>query len=615
MIKGRKLVWLISLVVAVSLLSQPVSAGVDDFHFDKMEVDYYLNKDAEGRAQLKVKETLVAVFPEHNQNRGIVRSIPLNYQEHPLSFQLGKLRRNGQKANLYKDQTEKGFRTLMIRDQHDQSFLHGANTYEINYTMRDVIHQPKNAKIDEFYWDTNGTGWRQRFNQVIARVHLDQSIKDQLLAEKMACYTGRQGESNRDCQIETNQQRDVITVKTTKSLPAKHNLTLAIGFQAKTFTNYLVPTWKLVAAWGLVVASLAGLVLAILTRRNHKHAVRRQISSIYPAEYLPPKLGIFANYHLYHDLKIMPSKMLTIGLLDLAVRHKLKIVKLNGSSKTQPEFGVEIIDNQLTDDETKFLNVVFQKPLEIGKTYKIRTKDYKLPERLRSFLRRIVKEMKQSELVDQAASKRLSKQLTQKAIIAGVLALFGHILLYTLGDHKYGLPWLVTDDGVLSLLVIGQIVSGVLVTIILAKLGDCIVLTKDGVGLKTQLLGLKKYISMAETDRLAFNQSVQTAEMDAKHRVGLYERLLPYAVMFSLEKSWASVLKTVYEETNQSPTWSDGEAFAAERMADSLQRFSKTATVAAMAVDPSSSSYSSDSGSSGGGSSGGGGGGGGGGGC
>jgi uncharacterized membrane protein len=86
--------------------------------------------------------------------------------------------------------------------------------------------------------------------------------------------------------------------------------------------------------------------------------------------------------------------------------------------------------------------------------------------------------------------------------------------------------------------------------------------------------------------------------------VVLYERILPYAMLFNLEKTWNKVLEAVYQEAGVTPDWYIGTgSFSASDFSKSMSDFS------------SSSSSSSSSGSSGGGSSGGGGGGGGGGGC
>ncbi|WP_447587764.1 hypothetical protein [Microbacterium lacticum] len=55
-------------------------AGVDDFTFDSFDADYTLTRADDGTSRLRAVETIVAVFPETDQNRGIRRAIPDTYQ-------------------------------------------------------------------------------------------------------------------------------------------------------------------------------------------------------------------------------------------------------------------------------------------------------------------------------------------------------------------------------------------------------------------------------------------------------------------------------------------------------------------------------------------------------
>src|SRR4029079_11983501 len=91
----------------------------------------------------------------------------------------------------------------------------------------------------------------------------------------------------------------------------------------------------------------------------------------------------------------------------------------------------------------------------------------------------------------------------------------------------------------------------------------------------------------------------------------LNERLLPYAVLFGLEREWSRVLADLYEARGEEPTWYSGRSgFDAGSFGVAVSSFSTASSTSWSG----SSSSSSSSGSSGGGSSGGGGGGGGGGG-
>jgi uncharacterized membrane protein YgcG len=137
-------------------------------------------------------------------------------------------------------------------------------------------------------------------------------------------------------------------------------------------------------------------------------------------------------------------------------------------------------------------------------------------------------------------------------------------------------------------------------------------LSASGRELFDYLKGLKMYIKLAEVDRLKVLQSVEGAEKriinsdDGTEMVVLYERVLPYAVLFGQEKSWLHQLGLYYDQAKMQPEWYIGTgAFNATVFASSVSSFSSYA---------GSSSFSSSSGAGGGGFSGGGGGGGGGGG-
>jgi uncharacterized membrane protein YgcG len=135
--------------------------------------------------------------------------------------------------------------------------------------------------------------------------------------------------------------------------------------------------------------------------------------------------------------------------------------------------------------------------------------------------------------------------------------------------------------------------------------------SEKGLTLERYLYGLRDYIKLAEVDRLKMLQSPEGAEKvgetidgnNTTQLVKLYERVLPYALLFGLEKQWNEQLSKYYEVANTQPVWYNSTA-----------PFSAVAFSSAMSSFSTASSYSSSSGGSSGSSSGGGGGGGGGGG-
>lgn len=154
-------------------------------------------------------------------------------------------------------------------------------------------------------------------------------------------------------------------------------------------------------------------------------------------------------------------------------------------------------------------------------------------------------------------------------------------------------------------------------------------LTESGALASEHLRGLKLFIGLAEASRLAFLQSPQgaqrsgntdsgtasgakaSAKTSARQLLRIYERALPFAILFGLEKEWSKVLADVYDQASAEPSWYIGsEPFGAAAFSVGIGSFAAGAS----ATWASSSSSSSSGGSSGGGSAGGGGGGGGGGG-
>lgn len=76
-------------VVAVALgvlvgAPSAANADVEDFSFDSLTVDYTLTRAEDGTSRMRVVEEFVARFPETDQNRGIRRVIPDEYDGQPL---------------------------------------------------------------------------------------------------------------------------------------------------------------------------------------------------------------------------------------------------------------------------------------------------------------------------------------------------------------------------------------------------------------------------------------------------------------------------------------------------------------------------------------------------
>ena len=94
--------------------------------------------------------------------------------------------------------------------------------------------------------------------------------------------------------------------------------------------------------------------------------------------------------------------------------------------------------------------------------------------------------------------------------------------------------------------------------------------TLKGVEAKEYLLGLKKYISVAETRRIQFHNA---PEKTPRH----FEELLPFAMIFGLEREWAEQFKSM----TYAPAWYNDNQMATFNsvvFANSLKSFSGIGT-------------------------------------
>jgi uncharacterized membrane protein YgcG len=199
----------------------------------------------------------------------------------------------------------------------------------------------------------------------------------------------------------------------------------------------------------------------------------------------------------------------------------------------------------------------------------------------------------------------LTRRRSLAAVVAGALG-----LALGLAGIVLAVPGMaVGRPAAIAAFVLAIVFTVIAVVAFIAALIPYAVLTPAGAEAREYLLGVKEYIRLAEADRIRMLQSYTGAERRRDGTVDvivLYERLLPYAMLFGMEREWGDVLTVHYQEAGTGPDWYTG--FAAGNLSSSLSGVGSSLT--GTSTPSSSSSGSSFSGSSGGGFSGGGGGGG-----
>ena len=588
-VRGVSLGLLLSIGALLGFSMPAHAVSTNAFTITSYDISYTLSRDDDKRSVLETHERITANFVLPRANHGLERVIPESYQGHPTNPKIVSVQDETGQPLQYSKASNGDATTLRIGDP--DHYVTGLHTYDIVYTQRDVTNYFANTDKTEWYWDTNGTQWRVPIEQFSVSIFMDDSIKKDLKTDPI-CYAGQEGETGR-CVISEENGRYVLSQS---NVMPGGNFTVNFGFTKDAFAPYEKGPLEWIIAI-LLVAFLISIVIFMISiiilsssyaRRRNRQSELKPI----PVEYIPPK-----EASVTLSAQMVPSfgSVFSAQLIDFAVRHYIEIIETKTKSAFRPaEYDIKIIRDvsDLYAEELEILSDMFGRIPEVGERLALKKLRY-----------------------DYAYSARtIDNDGKLRALITGEYGL--RALKGSDVDRAYFMRWgvvllILGTIGLMPLLLIPALVAFVLRATIRP-------LTDKGLALRRYLMGLDEYIKAAEAERLKMLQGPETAEKvgeavdtaDPGQIIKLYERVLPYAILFGREKEWSKAIGVYYEQHSQSPDWYSGTStFNAVAFTSAISSFSYAASSSS-----GHSSSSSSGGSSGGGSSGGGGGGGGGGG-
>lgn len=581
----------VSVLAGTSAAGAATRADVSDFAFTSFDGDYTLSRGADGMADLRAVETFVAEFPEFDQNKGIIRAIPDVFDGAPLQTEIISVTDADGAAVEWDAEREGDFLELSLGTD---DYVQGTQSYVITYTQRGVVGAYRDTRSDEFYWDAPGTGWDQPFADARMTVHVDAAIAESLTGDG-ACYRGDPDDSS-PCDL-AQAEESAGDVFTTASVPlaARQTLTVAIGFDPGTFVQPArpgeSPVFSIVPiVLGALSASGVGVLVWIRTRFWRDHRGRGVIVPQYtvPKDITPLLAG---------DLVGRQGTSMAAQIVSLAVRGKLQIV--DGAGK---DFSLRYLDDSATDEqERRVLAMLFP--------------DRRAPRALKqvdaTLGKAVTDELARTKQISLDRGFRRQVSSGRAWIVVAALAVVG-----VAGFVFFGAAYTIRADNGLSLAALFLCGAAVFAGVVLAIAPKP--LTAAGAEARDYLLGLRDYLRLAEADRFRMLQSPDGAERldlgDPGQLVRLTERLLPFAVLWGVEREWSRELGIRYEQAGVSPGWyASGRPFEAALFANAFTGFTGSAT-STSASWSTSGGASTSGGSTGGGFAGGGGGGGGGGG-
>ena len=622
----KKIIVALTVVVA-SLIVAPAMASdnnTDKFYFSDFAADYYLSRDEEGISHLKVVENLTAEFPVYAQNKGLRRYIPFTNQD-GLNVTLPNLdnsnitiKRNGVDEPIWN--IERNGDYYAVETGTDEYVL-GTQKYTFEYTFDKVVTDFDDYQ--ELYWDTNGTGWPQSFQELKARVHFDANLLDDFDDNEAWCYVGKYGDSDQSrCKV--TPIYDGFEFVTHHVRPYE-NLSFVVKIKPETFV-VPKPEGKNTL---IIITMVLGIVCAVLVTirivKTHKYFKRIKA---YKAMFVAPQYQPDKKYSLIETAEVYLGKKkdVKVGvLLGMLVEKKVELRKANGSSKW--ELIVKNSENLKSEEELvlRLLKgggvITNEEVIEL----KSRIATTELIGIGKEFDAKVLSSIRKSKLVDE---KYVLGNASSLGVVSGLFANTFTSAIMTLVLtmpilYFYEIMRSRAIDSVAYLVghneciyvTIGILFVTCFVFFWTSSRKKIIAnITDEGLKASNYMEGLKLYMEMAEKDRMKVLQSVKGAEVSDKGIVKLYEKLLPYAAVFGIEESWMNEMKEYCEVNEITEPDYLLTGITAYELSRSMRSAATIASNSGHSIAGGGSFSSSSSGSGGGGFSGGGGGGGGGGG-
>lgn len=292
---------------------------------------------------------------------------------------------------------------------------------------------------------------------------------------------------------------------------------------------------------GVLAAVGLGLLAAAVVNRVRATALPRSLV----VEYLPRRGSTVVADAI---LAGRERRAATAAVLDLAVRRRVRLI-VDRSKARRATVGIELVDDAPLGTRDLALLDAVSDPGRHGRLRRFSRDRRRTARRVRA-------------LVDGTAAALARRGLLAPGtpVIRPVLRRFAAlVLLLAAGASLLGLA---VGDPVAAVLA-GAAVLAAVAALLVTPRGSGRRFTALSEPLRRHLDGLRQYLVVAEKDRLRALQSPTTAETDtpsaetraelgtAARRLRLHERLLPYAVIFGVERRWLAELRLAYDDLDR----------------------------------------------------------------
>ena len=505
---------LLFLFIFIPCLTLALSASEQINSFD---IDVYIPNNG----IVRVEENIEYQFPDEVR-RGIIRKIPYKYKlgQNNYNLRIEVINVTDFEGNSYKYNVKKKNGYVEIKIGDPDITVTGVKEYRIEYFVKKAIREIE--AYDEFYWNVTGTEWDLPILSSSAHIYFEADIPDEL---KMDCFTGRYGSTEKNCTY--NSSPDSVVYSSNGELNPYQGLTIVLKFPPGLIKGpSKLDQWFWFIRDNLIY-TVPFFTLLILYFIWHKFGRDPYKNMPIAVSYEPPPDLTPAEAGALFDEKADMID-LTSTVIDLAVRGYLrieeietikflflslsdyKIIKLNKTTENLMPHEIKIFEGLFSSDQTDVL------------ISDLKNKYYKHLESIKNSI--------YHQLVDKNyfLSNPDRIRTTYKAV--GMIIIFS--ALFILPDL---LPKLIFAF------------SGFMVVYFSKYMPRK---TRKGVTVNHHLLGFREFIERAEKDRI---------KLLVEEDPAIFDRVLPYALVFGLEEKWAEAFSGMFTEP---PNWYSSNSYS-----------------------------------------------------
>ncbi len=394
----------------------------------------------------------------------------------------------------------------------------GENYYQVSYRASNAVYE------DVLYWNLVGSFWEMEIDNFKATIHLPENIKKEDI--ELQLYTGFFGERNEEVSYNWIEE-NVLEVVSERPLKKREGITLAMFFEEGHFIPHQFSFFELYFHYIFFFIPILAFIILFYIWQLHGKDYKKK-NPVVP-EFLRPKDLDLLEVGMFLTNGKMKPEFITAIIIDMAVKGALMIKeeevgKIFKSKKiTLQETGER---NELTEIENYVLNRILRGEKEVD----LETLKKTFPKDIEE-IRKKVKEI----LIEKNLFYKKGFDIQKKLFVIGIVFF---ILGFFVGGflHPSAITSFITTSFILFFF-----------SFIMPKR------TKEGVELYLYLEGLKEYMVTTEKERQIFYEEKN-----------IFEKLLPYAIIFKITKKWAKKMEEAYKDKGDGryvPVWWHGGSF------------------------------------------------------